>query len=49
MRYPAILAALALLDADGHPRGIDIGDAQAQHLAQSQAGRIGRQDHRAMF
>ena len=45
----AILAALALLDANGHPRRIDVGDAQVQDLGEPQARRVGRQDHRAMF
>jgi len=37
-----------LLDANRHPRRIDIGDAEVQDLAQPQAGRVGGQDDRAM-
>ena len=33
----AVLAALALLDADRHPRRVDIGDAQMQHFVEAQA------------
>ncbi len=43
------LPALALLDANRHPRRIDVGDAQVEHFVQPQAGRVGRQQHRAML
>ena len=44
-----ILASLALLDANGHPRRIEVTDAQVQELGEPQARRVGRQNHRAML
>jgi len=37
----AILAALALLDAQGHALTVDVADLQGDHLAGAQSGAIG--------
>jgi hypothetical protein len=44
----AVLAPLALLDAQEHPFTVDVGDLQLHHLADPQAGRIGRHQQGAV-
>jgi hypothetical protein len=36
-------------DANGHARRVDVPNPQVQDLVQSQAGGIGRHQHRALF
>ncbi len=43
----AFLSALPLLNADGHPSRVDVGDAQAQGLVEPQARSLDSQQHRA--
>src|SRR5262245_50760342 len=38
--HVAILAALALADADGHASAVDVGDLQADDLGEAQAGGV---------
>jgi hypothetical protein len=45
----AIAAALALLDAEDHPRTIDVADFQLAHFTASEAGAIQRQQQRAVI
>jgi hypothetical protein len=42
----AILAPLALLDAQRHPLAVDVGDLQRYHLARPQAGAMGHRQRR---
>jgi hypothetical protein len=45
----AVFAALALLNANRHPRRVDIADSQVQDLIQPQPSGIGRHQHRPML
>ena len=45
----AVLAALALLDADHHPAAVDVGELEAGHLGRTQSGRIGGGQRDAML
>ena len=45
----AVLAALALLDADHHPAAVDVGDLEAHHLRDTQSGGIGGGQRGASF
>ncbi len=44
-----VLPAFALLDADRHPRRVDVGDPEMDHLVEPQAGGVGRHEHRPVF
>ena len=45
----AILAALALLDADQHARRVDVGHLERHHLGDAQPGTIGRAEGGLVF
>src|SRR5688572_31050519 len=48
-RHLAIATAFALLDAEDHPRAIDVADLEVAQFAAAQAGAVERQQQRAVI